>query len=85
LSYDSSVLNENCSGESNSESKAESDSGIFAITNQNFDVTRNIEAWRNNAIKEEEEKTQNEQAKSDCLSVDEEKKEKHFSKIGLVG
>jgi len=60
----------------------ESDSKIFAITNQNFDITRNIEAWRNNAIKEEE-KTQSEQAKSDCSLVDEEKKETHFCKIIL--
>jgi len=53
-SYDSSVLDENCSGD---ESETESDSGIFVITNQNFDVTRNIEAWKNNAIKEEGKKT----------------------------
>jgi len=76
-SYDSSVL-ENCSGY---ESKTESDRGIFAIINQNFDVTRTIEAWRNNVIKEEEEKTQSKQAKSDCSLATEEKEEKHFSKI----
>jgi len=57
----------------------ESDSGIFAITNQNFDIIRNIEAWRNNTIKEEE-KNQSKQAKGDCLLADEEKEE-HLSKI----
>jgi len=67
-SYDSSVLDENCSGD---DSETESHSGIFAITNQNFDITCNIEAWRNNATleeeeEEEEEKIQSEQAKSDC-------------------
>jgi len=38
-----SVLDENCRGY---ESETESDSGIFAIINQNFDVICNIEAWR---------------------------------------
>jgi len=85
-SFDSSVLDENCSDESGDESGAETDSGIFAITNQNFDVTRNIEACRNNAIKEEEEeeekeKAQSEQTKSDCSLSDEEKEEKHFPRI----
>jgi len=54
-SYDSSVLDENYSGD---ESETESNSGIFTITNQNF-ITRNIEAWRNNAIKKEEEEEKN--------------------------
>jgi len=82
-SYESSVLDENCSNESGDESESESDSGIFAVTNQNFDVTCNIEAGRNNAIKKEEEKTQSEQTKSDCSLADEEKEEeKHFSGIG---
>jgi len=53
-SYNSSVLNENWDVKSSGVSKAGSDNGIFAITNQNFDVIRNIEAWRNNVIKEEE-------------------------------
>jgi len=39
-SYNSSVLDENCSGD---ESEKESDSRIFATTNQNFDMTRNME------------------------------------------
>jgi len=52
-SYNSSVLDENCSGDDN---KMKSDSRIFAITNQNFDMTRNIEAWRINVIKEKEER-----------------------------
>jgi len=42
-SYDSRVLNENWGGESDGESEAGSNSKIFTITNQNFDVTRNIE------------------------------------------
>jgi len=64
-SYNSSVLNENCGGKSGG--KSESDNGMFAITNQNFEVTRNTETWRNNTIKkeEEEEKTQSGQAKND--------------------
>jgi len=38
--YNSSVLDENCSGD---ESETESDNKIFAITNQNIDLTRNME------------------------------------------
>jgi len=56
--------------------RAKSDSGIFTITNQNFDIIRDIEAWRNNTIKEEE-KNQNKQAKGDCSLADEEKEEEH--------
>jgi len=67
------------------ESETESDSGIFTIINQNFDITHNIEAWKNSAIKEKEEKkeekTQSEQARSECSLAGEEKEEKHFSKI----
>jgi len=80
-SYESSVLDENCSDD---ESETESDGGIFTITNQNFDITQSIGAWRNNVIPEEEkeeEKAQSELAKTDCSLTGKEKEEKHFSKI----
>jgi len=80
-SYESSVLDENWSDD---ESETESDGGIFTITNQNFDITQSIGAWRNNVIPEEgkeEEKTQSELTKTDCSLTNKEKEEKDFSKI----